>query len=336
MSESRMPKDVYANSRHESLLRIGQPVAFGLATVLVSLTISAVLIELGLRLFCRSLDRDERSLLYRYDQRLGWFPKANSHGTFTASRTIHISHNSDGFRGPEYTRSGKPVIVFLGDSFVWGFDAEASERFSEKLQTKHDEWAIYNLGISGYGTDQEYLLLNQVFDKYQPRVVFLVYCVENDDADNCSNFRFGYYKPFCMLEGTRLDLKGIPVPKGSRVFWAEHPVLCRSYIVRLIARAYYAVSAPPRLHNTNPSGPLLRDLQKYVRSKGAILLVGLTRGQYYLEQFLAAFKIPWVDLSTDLRYPGFGSHWTPQGHSFVADRVDAMLSEGKYLERSKE
>jgi hypothetical protein len=330
-----MPENVETKSPHASLLTPGQQIAFRFAAVLLSLATSAVLIEAGLRLFCRSLDRDERSLLYRYDQRLGWLPKANSLGTFTASRTIHIAHNSDGFRGPEYKRSGEPTIVFLGDSFVWGFDVEAPERFTEKLQTKHPEWAVYNLGISGYGTDQEYLLLNQVFDKYQPRVVFLVYCVENDDADNCSNFRFGYYKPYCILRGTRLELNGVPVPKGARLFWADHPIVCRSYLARLLARVFYALTAPQRLHNTNPSGPLLRDLQKYVHSKGATLLVGLTRRQSYLEEFLTAFKVPWVDLSTDLRYPGFGFHWTPEGHSLVAERISAMLSQGNYLEATK-
>src|SRR5215510_11391457 len=176
MGENSMAQQWDRNSRGESR-SLRKKLVFQVATVVISLTLSAILGELGLRLFCRQLDRDERSLLYRYDQRLGWFPKANSQGIFTASRTIHIAHNGDGFRGPELTSSGRPVIVFLGDSFVWGFDAEASERFTEKLQAKHPEWAVYNLGVSGYGTDQEYLLLQRCFKKYQPRVVLLVYCV---------------------------------------------------------------------------------------------------------------------------------------------------------------
>src|SRR5215471_1346511 len=102
-------------------------IGFRLAAVLVALGGAVVVLELALRAFCRGLDRDEKTLLYRYDEQLGWFPKANSHGTFTASRTITISHNSDGFRGPEFAATTKPALVVLGDSFVWGFDVEADE-----------------------------------------------------------------------------------------------------------------------------------------------------------------------------------------------------------------
>ena len=39
---------------------------------------------------------DERSLAYRYDSQLGWFPKANDRITYTGTRTFHIAHNAMG------------------------------------------------------------------------------------------------------------------------------------------------------------------------------------------------------------------------------------------------
>jgi hypothetical protein len=307
--------------------------AFRLAAVMVSLGFALALAELGLRLFSRDLDWDERSLLYAYHERLGWFPKPNSRGFFTGARTIHVSHNSLGFRGPEHVpATNQPAILFLGDSFVWGYDVEVEERFTEKLQAHHPEWAIYNLGVSGYGTDQEYLLLHQVFDQYHPRVVFLVFCVDNDDSDNCWNFRWGYYKPYCVLEGTRLELRGIPVPRGARVFAADHPFLCRARLVRLAVSAFSKLKGPPPTHRADPTGPLLWDLHKYVRNKGAVLAVGITHRWPYLEQFLEEMRIPWTDLSTEQVYPTHGSHWTPEGHTWVADKIDAFLREKKYLE----
>src|SRR6185436_14809707 len=125
-----------------------------------------------------------------------------------------------------------------------GLDVEAPERFTDKLQAKHPEWAVYNLGVSGYGTDQEYMLLHQFFDDYKPRVVFLVFCVENDDSDNSWNCRWGYYKPYVTVTGTQLHLEGIPVPRGAQVFWTEHPLLCRLYVARLLVNACYAWRGP--------------------------------------------------------------------------------------------
>jgi lysophospholipase L1-like esterase len=49
------------------------------------------------------------------------------------------------------------MIVFLGDSFVWGLDSEADERFTELLKAKLPDYKVL-VAVAGFGTDQEYLL----------------------------------------------------------------------------------------------------------------------------------------------------------------------------------
>jgi hypothetical protein len=309
-------------------------------TLLVgSLMIAALLAEAGLRHFARgmlALSEDERSLMYRYDRSLGWFPAPNTRALLFASRAFGVTNNSEGFRDPEHVANSKPGIVFLGDSFVWGYDVEAAERFTDKLRAKHPEWNVFNFGVSGYGTDQEYILLHRWFDDYKPRVVFLLFCEETDHEDNSSNVRYGgFYKPYCVIVGNRLELKGIPVPRGEKVFFAEHPGLARWYLARLLARGWFKLTDPAVLHNPEPTGAIIRDLQRFVNSKGAVFVMGLTRPNPRLEEFLRFFKIPYVDLSTSLRYPGFGQHWTPVGHTFVAGKIDEFLAQGKFMEASQ-
>jgi hypothetical protein len=79
----------------------------------------------------------ERSLSYRYDAELGWMPIPGSTSSVSNARTIQARHNSLGLRDDEFTLDAKPIILFLGDSFVWGLDAEAGERFSELLKAAH-------------------------------------------------------------------------------------------------------------------------------------------------------------------------------------------------------
>jgi hypothetical protein len=289
--------------------------------------------EIGLRLLFRNNLAElevEKNLAYRYDPELGWFPAANSNKRLTFSRTITATHNSEGFRGPEPVKNHKPGIIFLGDSFVWGFDVEVSERFTEKLQAKHPEWAIYNFGVSGYGTDQEYLLLRKYFDQYQPAAVFLVICGDNDNEDNAWNFRDGYYKPYFTLQGGGLKLNGVPVPKSGRTFFAEHKLLSRPYLTRLLVGSYYKLSSPPPVKNEDPpTGALLLDMRSYVTNKGASFAVGMQQWHPDLEKFLQNYNIPHVDLTTTNpahRYTAFGKHWTPEGHSLVADKIDQFLS----------
>jgi hypothetical protein len=328
IGESRPSRERETRTGNKRLL-------MGLMLVGISLLVSALLAEAVLRLFFPSeltVVQDERNLLYRYDPILGWFPVAGRSNLFLGTRTITVVHNRQGFRAAaDYTVTDRPGIIFLGDSFVWGYDVELSERFTEKLQTKHPEWSLYNFGVSGYGTDQEYLLLQQQFDRYHPRVVFLMF-EETDDGDNSTNQRWGYYKPYCTVTGSRLELHGIPVPRTDRFFFATHKILVKSYLVRLLSLGYFKLTAPRVIQNTpNPSGALIRDMQKYVSSKGALLVVGLTWRNPPLEQFLNYFKIPYVDVSTDLRYSGKGYHWSADGHTFVAARIDEFLVKGGFM-----
>jgi hypothetical protein len=317
--------------------RSTNPLVLRLLLLMLSIVIAVALAEVGLMLFFRShfvSFEDERTLLYRYDRTLGWFPIANSKDQFLASRVITVQNNSEGFRAPERVPNDKPGLVFLGDSFVWGYDVNAPERFTDKLQERHPEWNVYNFGVSGYGTDQEYLLLQQRFDAYRPRVVFLLYCTETDEDDNSSNLIHGdYYKPYYTMTQGRLELHGVPVPRSQRAFLAEHPILARSYVAQLLVRSYFAITAPKPVHNPDPTGSIIRDLQKFVADRGAVLVVGITSSNPALEEFLRLLKIPFLDLSTSLRYPGFGSHWTPEGNTFVCEKIDAFLMAGKLMER---
>src|SRR5215470_14385830 len=85
---------------------------------------------------------DERSLSYRYDAELGWFPIPNGSNRFMGSRPITVQHNGDGFRDPPHGPKQKKRIAFVGDSFVWGYDAEQAERFSDKLQARLADWEV--------------------------------------------------------------------------------------------------------------------------------------------------------------------------------------------------
>jgi lysophospholipase L1-like esterase len=298
--------------------------------VAVSLCFAAALAEMGLRFFFHGDFRVRvhyYNLQFGYDPVLGWFPVQGSRGDFVGSRLFHIAHNRLGFRGPEPVQDGRPRIMFLGDSFVWGYDAEEPERFTEKLQVRHPEWNILNFGVSGYGTDQEYLLLQRVFEPYKPRLVFLVVCAANDLTDNCTNRQGEYFKPYFSCGQDQLKLEGVPVPQGERVFMMQHKLLSRSYLIRLLVAAYSRLAHPLRGPDTDPTFALLKAIRTYVRQRGANFAVGLTASMPSIERLLKHEGIPYVDLSTSRRYPSeTGEHWSPEGHDFVCDKIEGLLT----------
>jgi hypothetical protein len=276
---------------------------------------------------------NEKSLLYRYDVQLGWFPVENTGRSFTGSRTIEVAHNSRGFRDPEHIIDARPRIVFLGDSFVWGYDVERQERFTEKLRAKLPDWAIYNLGVSGYGTDQEYLLLSQQYDFYNPTIVFLVFGSANDDLDNSYNVRYGgYFKPYFIADGESLILKGVPVPKSDEYFLAQHNVLSRSYWFRLLTIGYFKCFGPPSLRLKDPTRAIITHMHKFVKARGAEFIVGLHDTDPELKNYLKDNNIPFVDISNSYTYPANGRHWTPEGHTLVSEKIYNFLMQGGYLQ----
>ena len=122
-----------------------------------SLCFSLILLEFLLRYY--RIGDDERNLLYLHDSFLGWFPQPHMSRQFTGAKKINIKHNSLGFRDKEFADNlEKKNLIFIGDSFAYGYDSEVENRFSELVSKELTNFDVYNLGVSGYSTDQEFLL----------------------------------------------------------------------------------------------------------------------------------------------------------------------------------
>jgi hypothetical protein len=278
---------------------------------------------------------NERSLSYRHDPELGWSPAPNSSSVVTNARTILVQHNSLGLRDTELASDVRPTIMFLGDSFVWGLDAEADERFTELLRPRISSHKIVAAGVSGYGTDQEYLLLRRLWPTIRPAVVVLVFCTQNDRQDNSTNIRYeGYQKPyFVTAPDGSLVLSGQPVPK-SRLQVIREVWLVRHLWLARLANAVYLKIRHPMLHVPDPTERLVSQLRDFVQANGGQFLVGLQYRDPELMRHLQAERIPFVSFDGAEFYPGAaaGTHWTPAGHKLVAQRVLGLLSENNIVQ----
>jgi hypothetical protein len=61
----------------------------------------------------------------------------------------------------------------LGDSFAMGDGVERGELFADVLENLLPKTEVVNLGVSGYGTDQELLTYLRRGRQYRPDVVLL-------------------------------------------------------------------------------------------------------------------------------------------------------------------
>jgi lysophospholipase L1-like esterase len=194
----------------------------GVLLVLGSVALSLILGETALRLG----GYDEKGKVHlnsftEYDPTLGWRTRRNPSTEFVTSEyKTTLQYGPTGLRGPVqgtpgYAKSANVSrIVVLGDSFVDGFTVPLQDRVTEVMTGLLPNYEVINLGVSGYSTDQELLMLEQEGWKYQPDLVVLFFYF-NDIWMNGDRILSGATeKPFFNIdENGDLVLKNVPVPR---------------------------------------------------------------------------------------------------------------------------
>jgi hypothetical protein len=154
----------------------------------------------------------------QFEEILGWSLKPLSSGI--SSRTgykIEYRINSKGLRDDEtgYEKpAGKFRIVLLGDSRTFGFGVPIEKHFSTLLEGYFKDVEVINMGVGGYGVDQQLLSLRSEGFRYGPDLV-LAYVAHYGDHRHMHTQRFGKNKPRFVLTDGKLALTNSPVAKLS-------------------------------------------------------------------------------------------------------------------------
>ncbi len=111
----------------------------------------------------------------------------------------------------QYLRNdpGLPAVVFVGDSFTQ--NARWTGITINELDARGARMNGYSLGVSGFGTTQEFLKLQKHYDEFSPRVVVLLFFAWNDLRDNFSTPGIYYNletraRPYLTAEHARWEL----------------------------------------------------------------------------------------------------------------------------------
>ncbi len=135
-----------------------------LLTLIVSLIISFIILEIGLRNFTSYPS-------YRVEhEKLGFVMNPN---------LSEIDEN--GFRNKQFTSVD---IVALGDSHTYGYNVSSDNSWPKLLGRKLKN-NVYNFGVGGYGILQYQYLLSKAIE-LNPKVILLGLYLANDLNDICS------------------------------------------------------------------------------------------------------------------------------------------------------
>jgi carbamoyltransferase len=135
-----------------------------------------------------------------------------------------IPTNGDGFRSNhEFVRSRRPNtkrILLFGDSFTAGDGVSNGQRYSDQLEGLVEGLEVFNYGLPGTGTDQQYLAYGEFSREIEHDLLVIAVLVENvrrvvaryrpflDESGGS----WLYAKPYYELVHGNLVLRGVPVP----------------------------------------------------------------------------------------------------------------------------
>lgn len=139
-----------------------------------------------------------------------------------------VQTNALGFRSRhEFAAARTPGlrrILLFGDSFTAGDGVSNAQRYSDVLETRLPATEVYNFGISGTGTDQQYLAWREYARGLEADHVVIAVQPENIRR-TASAFRLNmdpagaqvyYPKPYCTRGPVGLEWHHQPVPEGTR------------------------------------------------------------------------------------------------------------------------
>ncbi len=201
-------------------------------------------------------------------------------------RAVEVRSNSLGFRDDEIPMpkpAGRVRIAILGDSFTFGQGIEQNLVFPSVLETLLTEsarprgptWDVVNLGLGGYSTRDEIVVLEHKVLPLDPDLVVLAYFLNDPDVE--------------PLDGLHREFRRPP--------WWE-----RLRLGRLVARArrgweasgaarsdyFHDLHAHPRLWSIVLAG--FRDLRRLTNDAGVSALVMILP------------EAPWADTWDDYAY----------------------------------
>lgn len=290
---------------------------------------------------------------YRVDPVYGRAVKPDFHQAFTFldhGFTMDVRTNSLGMRDAEPpARNGTPRVLFVGDSFVWGYAINVEDRLDTILRNRFDEAGkpiqTINAGVPGWGTIQQAKWVGDHLEQLAPDVIVWVYC-GNDQANDrdvlsgATEYREGglFYLPgktwlrthshlyrlllyLTAVSRQRLSARTqVQEQPAAQVDAQSAQVLSDEGWARTESLLHELIE---RFRSQNPDGVFLlaATAPDDPQLTGPLKAISQEVGARYVDVADAVAAIP----PNDRRLP-WDAHWSPRMHAVMAEGVFRAIS----------
>lgn len=289
------------------------------------------------------------------DPELGWRATENYEESLTRvtkhgkTYSIHRSQRRHGFRHFGDPRSPKPKLLVIGDSYTQAAAVSDTKTYPALL-SRQLGMELFAYGAGGYGTLQEYLILDRYFDEIRPDLILWQFCV-NDFINNDNELEQtstmnnnGLTRPY-WVNGAIAHLSPTPAWRQVRE-WINHHSRFLYFVVSRVDRvravtATASVEAAIEADGFRHTGfrraaEVTDELMSRVRARAGqtpIVAINCDKGEPYDKAFAAISAhhgIEYWDDVPDVIHEALtrgedvltpDDHWNELGHELVAGIV---------------
>ena len=295
------------------------------------------------------------------DRRLGWRGTPNyryqgqEHNPDGTVYPLLVSKGSQGFRAFGAVSTSKPKIFVLGDSFTEALQVSDEQTYYAILGRVLG-CEIFAAGSGGYGSLQEYMLLDQYFDQIHPDLVLWQFCY-NDFMDNCYDLSMQWKAGSLSLERPYLEHGQIVYRMPRRFPWLYKFASQWSRFLYLLTTRLDRLLAPPpgkdlllqaivRQRDAHPTfaesvgitDQIMGKVADRVRSTPVVVFescttsaaffpvierIALRHGMRFVKNLPGVLDI--AEQKGHRLRSSDGIHWNPDGHRMVADALGQFL-----------
>jgi hypothetical protein len=312
-----------------------------LGLILAGCCLGLLLAEGAVRIFYpHARDHVVPAGLLSFDDDLGWKlqpGKTVSHHTryFT---TVYAT-NSLGFRDPARAVTKGPAtyrILLFGDSQIFGWGVPAEERFSHVIEENRKELEVWNLGVPGYGLDQEILAYERSGQSLNAdNAIFFV--SSSTLARIHTQHIFAKYKPMFQMDPEG-NLKLIPVPKvkNAAAGWLYRivsPFYLPYFLEFELTKFEEAKNRQPRTRSLaigDFEKKLLLRAKEVARERGQVVTILTDFPRASREDFRRfcdqnGIRFIGIDLEAypkeDIVFGPFDAHWNVKANRLIQEQV---------------
>lgn len=318
--------------------------------LIIIITLSLLSLELMLRFFGYTnwtYKKEDHSNINKIDTTKGWIAKKGSHLVIASKKYMEktrINILEDGNRFTGVSSKKKEKIIIIGGSFTQGWGVNDHETYSFKLQSKLKDYEVINFGQSGYGTVQSYLLLKEVFNKYNNIKLVFYGFIDHHEYRNVA--RGEWLETLLKYSGGKNNL--IPkVPYAildsenniiikDPISYTQLPLREISALVTTIEKIYMKATTKKRKKiQKDVVDKISIEMNNIAESKKAkFIFVNLKSNLEEHKMFFLKNKISFVDcnlnLNKDLLVKG-DYHPNEKAHSFYSKCILEYIDKNKLL-----